>query len=201
MRVSLPAMNPPVSAWWEVVRAASNCAFAPYAIDNVKVVGYDVVMNRPKSNAYRAPGSPISAFAVESTLDVVAKSIGMDPAQLRLKNAATPGTPMAEGCGWEARDLLQGQALELDIEGQKRNGTAIGVDAYGGLLLQAPDGAQRLVEGGFTPIAGRNGLRPRHLFIATDTTEDGMVWFVDLEPGTYTVRESAVAGGSESHCS
>jgi BirA family biotin operon repressor/biotin-[acetyl-CoA-carboxylase] ligase len=41
---------------------------------------------------------------------------------------------------WEARDLLHGRALELDIEGQKRSGTAIGVDAYGGLLLQAQDG-------------------------------------------------------------
>ena len=44
--------------------------------------------------AYRAPGSPISAFAVESMLDVLAQKIGMDPLQLRLKNAAKPGTQM-----------------------------------------------------------------------------------------------------------
>ena len=34
------------------------CAFAPYDLDNVKVVGYDVVSNRPKVAAYRAPGGP-----------------------------------------------------------------------------------------------------------------------------------------------
>jgi CO/xanthine dehydrogenase Mo-binding subunit len=39
------------------------CAYAPYDLENVKVVGYDVVTNRPKVAAYRAPGGPISEFA------------------------------------------------------------------------------------------------------------------------------------------
>ncbi len=73
------------------------CGFAPYDIANVQTVGYDVVCNRPKSVAYRAPGSPISAFAVESTLDAVAKKIGMDPLQFRLKNIAKIGTPTVWG--------------------------------------------------------------------------------------------------------
>jgi CO/xanthine dehydrogenase Mo-binding subunit len=73
------------------------CAFAPYAIPNQRTTGYDVVSNRPKAAAYRAPGSPISAFAVESTLDVAAKTIGMDPLEFRLKNAATIGTQMVYG--------------------------------------------------------------------------------------------------------
>ena len=49
------------------------CAFAPYDIANARAVGYDVVCNRPKSAAYRAPGSPISAFAVESVIDMCAQ--------------------------------------------------------------------------------------------------------------------------------
>ena len=73
------------------------CAFAPYSIANQRTVGYDVVSNRPKAAAYRAPGAPISAFAVESTMDIVAKTIGMDPLDFRLKNAATPGTQMVYG--------------------------------------------------------------------------------------------------------
>ena len=73
------------------------CAFAPYDIANQRTVGFDVVSNRPKAAAYRAPGSPISAYAVESTLDIVAKTIGMDPLEFRLKNAATPGTQMVYG--------------------------------------------------------------------------------------------------------
>src|SRR6476659_10533691 len=73
------------------------CGFAPYDIPNVRTIGYDVVCNRPKTVAYRAPGSPISAFAVESTMDAAAASIGMDPLQFRLKNIAKPGTPLVHG--------------------------------------------------------------------------------------------------------
>ena len=79
------------------VMNACLCAFAPYNIPNARSVGYDVVCNRPKAAAYRAPGSPISAFAVESVLDMLAKKVGMDPLQLRLKNAARPGTTMIYG--------------------------------------------------------------------------------------------------------
>jgi CO/xanthine dehydrogenase Mo-binding subunit len=73
------------------------CAFAPYDIANARAVGYDVVSNRPKVAAYRAPGSPIGAFAVESVLDILAQKIGMDPLELRLKNAAKKGTKMLAG--------------------------------------------------------------------------------------------------------
>jgi CO/xanthine dehydrogenase Mo-binding subunit len=73
------------------------CSFAPYDIANVRTVGYDVVSNRPKTVAYRAPGSPISAFAAESTLDLAARKIGMDPIEFRLKNIARPGTKTVFG--------------------------------------------------------------------------------------------------------
>jgi CO/xanthine dehydrogenase Mo-binding subunit len=73
------------------------CAYAPYNIPNQRAVGFDVVSNRPKAAAYRAPGSPISAFGVESVLDMCAKEIGMDPLALRLKNACRIGTPTLAG--------------------------------------------------------------------------------------------------------
>ena len=73
------------------------CSYATYNIPNQKTTGYDVVSNRPKVAAYRAPGSPISNFAVESTLDILAKKIGMEPAEFRLKNAIHTGDPMVAG--------------------------------------------------------------------------------------------------------
>jgi CO/xanthine dehydrogenase Mo-binding subunit len=79
------------------VMNACLCAFAPYDIPNARAIGYDIVCNRPKSAAYRAPGSPISAFAVESVLDMLARKVGMDPLQFRLRNAARPGTTMIYG--------------------------------------------------------------------------------------------------------
>ena len=55
------------------VQPGCMCAFAPYDLENVKVVGYDVVTNRPKVAAYRAPGGPISEYAVESVVDEIAE--------------------------------------------------------------------------------------------------------------------------------
>jgi CO/xanthine dehydrogenase Mo-binding subunit len=79
------------------VQPGCMCAFAPYDLDNVKVVGFDVVVNRPKVAAYRAPGGPIAEFAVEQVIDELAKRLHLDPLELRLKNAAKEGTKAAYG--------------------------------------------------------------------------------------------------------
>ena len=79
------------------VQPACMCAFANYDLENVKVTGYDVVSNRPKVAAYRAPGGPISTYGVESVVDEIAEKLGMCPIELRLKNAAKEGTRAAYG--------------------------------------------------------------------------------------------------------
>jgi CO/xanthine dehydrogenase Mo-binding subunit len=79
------------------IRGAVGCALAPYDIANLRVTGYDVVTNRPKVAAYRAPGAPIGAFSVECALDELARALKMDPLVLRQKNAAREGTKAAYG--------------------------------------------------------------------------------------------------------
>lgn len=79
------------------VMNGAMCAFSVYEIENARAVSYDVVSNRPKAAAYRAPGSPIAAFAVESVVDELARRIGMDPLELRLKNAVKAGSPTIWG--------------------------------------------------------------------------------------------------------
>src|ERR1700755_417167 len=79
------------------IRGAVGCSFSPYDIPNVLSVGYDVLSNRSKVAAYRAPGAPIGAFAVECVLDELAEALKMDPLELRLKNAAKQGTKAAHG--------------------------------------------------------------------------------------------------------
>jgi CO/xanthine dehydrogenase Mo-binding subunit len=79
------------------VEFGAMSAFACYDLENVRAVGYDVVCNRPKQAAYRAPGAPISAFAVESVIDELAKKLGMDAIDFRIKNAAKPGTKSSYG--------------------------------------------------------------------------------------------------------
>ncbi|MGD9536759.1 MAG: xanthine dehydrogenase family protein molybdopterin-binding subunit [Alphaproteobacteria bacterium] len=74
------------------IQPGCMCAFAPYELENARVIGYDVVSNRPKVAAYRAPGAPISEYAVEAVIDELADGLGLDPVEFRLKNAAKPGT-------------------------------------------------------------------------------------------------------------
>ena len=70
---------------------------APYAIENITVDGYDVVCNKQKVAAYRAPGAPIAAFGVESAMDELAAALGLDPIDLREANLAQPGDRMPSG--------------------------------------------------------------------------------------------------------
>jgi CO/xanthine dehydrogenase Mo-binding subunit len=79
------------------IRGAACCAFAPYNIPNVLSRGFDVVCNRSKVAAYRAPGAPIGAYAVECVLDEIAEALEMNPLELRLKHAAQEGTKAAHG--------------------------------------------------------------------------------------------------------
>ncbi len=72
-------------------------AFACYDLEHVEAVGYDVVTNRPKGAAYRAPGAPMSVYAVESVISELAAELKMDPLDLRLKNAAKDGTKSSYG--------------------------------------------------------------------------------------------------------
>jgi len=101
------------------VMNACMCAFAPYDIANVRAVGFDVVSNRPKAAAYRAPGSPISAFAVESVLDMLAAKLGIDPLELRKKNGAKAGTPTAYGPKHSHDGYLETVQALLDHPGYK----------------------------------------------------------------------------------
>ncbi len=79
--------------------------FAPYDLEHVRTTGWDVVTNRPKAAAYRAPGAPMAAFAVESVIDELAGELGLDPIDVRLKNAAREGTRAAYGPTYPAIGL------------------------------------------------------------------------------------------------
>src|SRR5690606_3023214 len=92
------------------VGGAAITGFSPYNIANFQIDGYDVVTNRPRVKAYRAPGGTPVAFAVETVLDEIAEKLAMDPVDLRLKNAVVPGDRMANGVPYPSigfKELLQ----------------------------------------------------------------------------------------------
>ena len=73
------------------LRGPVGCSFSPYHIPNVLSVGYDVVSNRSKVAAYRAPGAPLGAYATECVIDEICEKLGLDPLEMRLKNSAKAG--------------------------------------------------------------------------------------------------------------
>ncbi|MBI2855801.1 MAG: xanthine dehydrogenase family protein molybdopterin-binding subunit [Chloroflexi bacterium] len=79
------------------VAGAARCMFAPYDIPNGYMEGFDVVVNTQKVAAYRAPGAPIGAFAVEQVIDEMCEKLSMDPVDFRLLNAAKEGTRQITG--------------------------------------------------------------------------------------------------------
>lgn len=79
------------------VDAAMVILFGPYRIENLRIDGYDVVVNRPKTSAYRAPGATNAAFACETVVDELCEKLGMDPLEFRLLNGVQEGDRRADG--------------------------------------------------------------------------------------------------------
>ena len=79
------------------ISAATAGIFACYKVPNVRIDAYDVVINMSKTAAYRAPGTPQATFASESLISELCETIGMDPMEFHLLNAAEEGTRRPDG--------------------------------------------------------------------------------------------------------
>ena len=142
------------------VGAGAACIFSPYNLENVLIDAVDVVVNKPKSSAYRAPGAPNAAYAAEAVLDEVAEKIGMDPLELRLKNAAREGTRRSDGtvykrigCEETVQAAVDSEHYKSKLSGPNRGrGVASGFWFNGGgqsaaTLSVNPNGTINLSEG------------------------------------------------------
>ena len=79
------------------VGAAVQCMMGQYDIPNGHLTAIDVVINRPKAAAYRAPGAPAAAFCMETALDELAEKLGIDPLEFRLMNSGKEGSRRVTG--------------------------------------------------------------------------------------------------------
>ncbi|MEX2598345.1 MAG: xanthine dehydrogenase family protein molybdopterin-binding subunit, partial [Dehalococcoidia bacterium] len=143
---------------------ASSCVFAPYRIPNLRVDGYDVVINLSKTAAYRAPGAPQVAYAMESTVDEVCREIGMDPLEFRLLNGVKEGDRRADGPTYPRIGYLESVQAIKDSEHYKSQLERIG-----------PDGKirGRGVASGFWHGAGNSST------VTLNVNEDGVVSLVE----------------------
>lgn len=78
-----------------------------YRCPNVQIDVVEVLTHKPQAGAYRAPGAPQVTFALESSIDELARRLELDPLELRLQNAATTGDPMGNNDPWPSMGLRQ----------------------------------------------------------------------------------------------
>ena len=187
------------------VTAGGMCIFAPYAIPNMQVDGYDVVVNKPKTAAYRAPGATNAAFAAETVIDELAEKLGLDPLEMRRINGAKEGDRQVHGPTFPRIGYLETVHAALEHEhyatpltGPNRGrGVASGfwfnVGFQSTVVISVnSDGTVSLVEGS-TDIGGTRAS------IAMQAAEALGIPYEDVRPmvaGTDGIGYTDVTGGS-----
>ena len=188
-----------------MVVPAAMTVFAAYDLANVLIDGYDVVVNKPSTAAYRAPGAPNAAFAAESVIDELALKLNIDPIDLRLKNAAKEGTRRADGpkfprigCIEVLEAMKNSGHYKSPLTGPNRGrGVALGFWFNIGLpssctLNVSADGSVNLIEGS-TDIGGSRTS------IAMQAAEVLGLQAADIHPtivDTDSIGYTGVTGGS-----
>ena len=140
-------------------------ALGAYSLENFRADVHEVVVNKPHSRAYRAPGGTPVSFAVETTIDEALRRAGLDPLDFRRQNASGEGDLRADGPPFSklgTRECVEAMA-ESDHwkaplgeatgpAGRRGRGLAAGLWRNGGGLSSAqgrlnPDGSVTLLEG------------------------------------------------------
>lgn len=83
----------------------SNLMGGYYRCPNLRIDVYEVLTHKPQGGAYRAPGAPSASFAIESNMDEMARALGIDPLEMRIKNAVHAGEPTGNGDPWPDSSL------------------------------------------------------------------------------------------------
>jgi len=189
--------------------AAANYATmviaACYDIPVVKLDAYDVLVNKPRTQDYRAPSSPAAAFAMEQLIDMAAEKLGMDPLKLRMMNSAKEGTRGPAGMPYRRigheeciQAAMDSPHYRAPLEGPNRGrGVASGFWFNVGLrssvtVTVQPDGTVSLIEGS-TDIGGTRAS------LAMQLAETIGVPFEDVKPSvvdTDSVGYNDVTAGS-----
>ena len=127
------------------VGGGAMAATGPYNIENLLIDGYDIVCNKQKVQAYRAPGQPQGCFAVEPVIDELAEKLGIDPMDFRLMNVSKEGDRMATGvphailgCREMEEDMKSHAHYNAPLNGPNQGrGVAVGFRWQGGQASSA----------------------------------------------------------------
>ena len=187
------------------VGGGTLCATGPYNIENLLVDGLDIVCNKQKVQAYRAPGQPQAAFAVEPVIDELAEKLGLDPLEFRLKNAVTEGDRMPNGVPhrrFGCKELIEAMKdhphYQTPLEGDNRGrGVALGFRWQGGQTSSCTINVNK--DGTINLITGSVDIGGTRTSVAMQAAEILGIKVEDVSPSvvdTDTVGFTASTGGS-----
>jgi CO/xanthine dehydrogenase Mo-binding subunit len=210
------------NAGWGVEGITSLLVAGLYRWEAHDIRGYGVQTNRFTFGAYRAPGAPTAAFALESLLDELAEKLGLDPIEMRLKNAVVEGDIGVSGNPyptvgavdvlerirehplWGTRDSLPedegvGMAAGIWPGGNEPAAAVCRVDTDGTMTVVTSTADMSGVNSGFAVIAAAAfGLSPDKVRVVTaDTTSGPYAGASGGSKITYTVG-TAVLRAAES---
>jgi len=187
------------------VGAAAMCVFSCYDIANGVIDGYDVVNNKPRSFAYRAPGSTQVTFATEHVVDLLATELGEDPLEFRLKNSAVTGTRRIDGvvfpkmgCKEVLEALRDSSHWQSKLEGENR-GRGIGVGYWFNVGLKSAVTASVNKDGTVNLVEGSTDIGGTRTSIAMQLAEALGIAAEDVNPqvvDTASIGYTDVTGGS-----
>jgi xanthine dehydrogenase molybdenum-binding subunit len=180
-------------------------SFAPYKVDNLRVDGYDVVCNKQKVAAYRAPGAPATAFAVESVIDELAAKVEMDPIDFRLKNLSREGDRMPSGArhvhhgGVELLEAMKAHPhYQAPLEGSNR-GRGIAIGYWFNASMQSSATINVNVDGTISLITGSVDIGGTRVAVAMQAAEVLGLGAEDVHPSvgdTDSIGWTGMTGGS-----
>ena len=179
--------------------------FGPYKMEHMLVDGFDVVCNKQKVQAYRAPGQPQVAFAVEAVVDELADLLGRDPIELRLQNAVQEGDRMPNGvphrvfgCREMEEAMINSDQNRTPLTGPNQGrGVAVGFRWQAGQASSATininaDGTLNLITGS----VDIGGTRTAVAMQVAETLGIGVDEIAPTVVDTDTVGWTATTGGS-----
>jgi CO/xanthine dehydrogenase Mo-binding subunit len=78
-----------------------------YKCENLDIIGYEVLTNKVSVGALRAPSAHNASYAIECHIDMMASELGLDPIEVRLKNAVVEGDPLPSGQAYPRIGLVE----------------------------------------------------------------------------------------------
>ena len=134
-----------------VLHRACTHAAGPYNYQNIDIFGMSVYTNNVPSGAYRGFGVTQSCFATEMNINLLAEKVGIDPWEIRRRNAIKPGDILPNGqtaspdtnmeaCLDAVKDIYYGNKYVGIACGFKNSGTGMGKKDIGRVLLSVEGG-------------------------------------------------------------